>query len=335
MLLLLAILSWENPRAVDLGDFELYNEYISFAVSPDGVVCLISHMDAQVIFLNKDLELIHRKHDQGEGPGELKMPRSVFWDPDAKNFGVFDLANSRIYRFDPSGKLLSEKNRSARTFTMLPGKNGSFYYPMQFVDKKYRSELYHITPGKTTEEDVKKVVHTIDLVGSRKMTHAMAGNRKISFVLDWDALLYAARGSDFLACNRGDGVEVVILDLDGKPRGGFTTDLPKRPVVDQHLEDHMLTLPKMHHQRIRQAVELPDYWPVIRDLMVDEQDRVVVIGSPTFVGKPVPYRIHHVDGKLVKKGELSGPPVGIAGNRFYLIETNDEGDRFLKIHPID
>ena len=154
-------LSFAGPKEVNLADFELFSPYLQFAISQEGQIMIANQETAALVFLDQNLEPVHHQTSQGSGPDEVARPGHIYWDSETETFWMLDYGKRSFLGFKPDGSMVGRRPYTFNSSSAAAGNDGTWYYTQQFVDKQYRSLLFHYKPAENGGEPERQEIFEI------------------------------------------------------------------------------------------------------------------------------------------------------------------------------
>jgi len=312
----------------DLGEHEIYRSR-ALAVSDSDRVAVIDRDEGRVVLLSADGAESSVFGRKGQGPGELEAPVEITWDFEGERFAVLDGGASRISYWDRDGNYLDEDRLSVNG--LVPRIRGKKLYMVRDAfGFNVEPAIIRLKPGKEKVEEL--FVYDLD----RETRFSQAGNDgdAVRVAFRWDPKLCYDLGSNFVVWTFGDSAQVHILDLKGRPRGEpIAVKLPRPPITDKQIEEGIGLMPREMHASLHRNLVRPEGWPLIRDVFVDEADRIWVIGSSRDVKSSHPFRLLSREGDLLGRGYIYSVPNFVGHGALYYLEEKREVLHAVKVVP--
>ena len=323
-ILLLISLEMKPGLEIDLASLELFRAG-SFAVLDDGGFVLPDYDEQELVFLDARGHLMRRTGGRGQGPGEFLALAYVHFLPKERVIVAVDYGNRRFSRFNldgtfrdaipfPGVRLLEAEFLDGRHILTTRNSGGRQEGPVRLVKVD-------------TGQDTEKVLWEKQLSALKKPTMMNDNGNLRPVLMDWDPIVRFAIGNTLLAVNWGEEPDVHLIDHQGRPAGSLSVRLPQRRLEDAEVATMIDKFPARSRASLRQNLVRPEFWPMIRKILIDDRDRIWVFGfAPK--NEPVPYQVFDGKGKQLDRGELPQLPIVIRNETCYTIEERDD-HRFL------
>jgi len=312
-------------------ELEIYSKHAVFAVSSAGTLAIVDSKEYQVVFSNGTT---HRRAGRsGKGPREFSHIVSVLWDETQAAFLVCDTGNNRISAWSETGQFISEDRMpavgSAKDFQMTASK--SFFYSDSYESPKWNQHYLYF---KSNAQSQAQVVWQFEFPPDWKPTNIRPQEpRPYIIFMHWDVDLRYGVGSNFVVVWPHNN-QLVLLDLMGKPLNqSIPMTLPRYPITQEQVDHMLLGMrdEKMRTQTRKHAV-VPDFWPAVKHLIVDEQDRIWVFGFPAKVNGPHPFQVINQSSKILGEGTIPHEAQYVKGHRLYSSYWNPEDECLIDIY---
>ncbi len=273
---LLAQIHVETVSSVGLATMDIYRPG-PIAVSDSGIVCLIDHAELNLVFLDRENNIIRKSGRYGQGPGEFQMLGDVRWHPAVKGFVVIDFVNTRLSLWAEDGSLIREYNK------LWGATDPIFLGPDQVLhtlDKRSHPGKIPRLVSYSFSQKAADVLFKYTKPVNKKHTAIDMGGPEPTYVnTDWDSFLHYDKGSDFLVVCFSGEERIQILDLSGKPTGiSFRPQIRRNKVGDENIAQLIRHAPVEWREPMRKALYVPEYWPSISRMFVDDFDRIWIFG---------------------------------------------------------
>ena len=306
-------------------DYELYSRKTRFAVSDEGVIAILDRQERRIIFLPAQGEGPSQVSGQrGEGPGEFSRLETIQWWPPENVFLVVDRGNDRISKWSERGVLMGEVTfvgTGPRDVKFSP--NGPIFFSQSYGGPKGDQ---HFLYKKSAAEAEPAVFWRYQFPSGWKVTNLKKGEpRPYLIYMHWDVDLRYGLGSDFI-CLWPHDEKILLVDLEGQPMGpSINLEMPRYSVTKEQLEHMLLGMRNVKiRDQIRQHAVIPDHWPAVKHLLVDDQDRIWVFGFPKQVFGDHPFAVFDKMGNRVGEGHSPDIAQVVKGELFYSIHRDEE-----------
>lgn len=298
----------------------------AFAVSERGIIAILDRDEKQIVFIDAQGEFIRRSGRKGQGPGEFAYTPEIRWNARDSVFSVYDEIYNKLSHWDEGGNLEGEtkvpRHRWMENLRYLPGAGDVVF--AKFImgyDKQTPTLIRH-----NTDRNQSTVLWQYPMAKPRTGT-ADTKMGPFGMVNDFHSRLLFGLGSDFLAVNFSAEDRIHRLDLDGKPMGKpFSAGLPAWPVTETLIEDWLSEHePFVRRMVTRKNLNLPEFYPPIRKLMVDQADRIWVFGFPRNMTGPTPYKVFSSKGKPLAVGKLPQMAQVFVNNQLFFLSEEEDG----------
>ncbi|MDJ0838884.1 MAG: hypothetical protein QNK37_20360 [Acidobacteriota bacterium] len=307
----------------------------ALAVNDEDVVGVIDRDANRVVLISGDGESAVPLGKSGQGPGELSGPVEITWSRSEKVFVVLDRGNTRVSKWNSAGELQKEYPITINgLYPRLADKNTLIMVRDAFGFGGTAS-INRISLKKDKAKELIK--HTFEK--NTRFTNAGNNQTPLQVAFRWDPKLVFDLGSDFLATAFTGKSEITITDHKGKTLKTFPVKIPRHKVADDQIEEGIGLMPNNMHADLRAGMVRPEYWPYIREVFVDDKDRIWVIGSSRDTKASHAFRVYNRDGNMIGRGYVPKVPLYIGnGGVFYLdeVKVDDEeaGTSEYKLHVV-
>jgi len=301
----------------------------SLAASPDGVVALIDR-DAPRIVLWHTADRAHVVSDRaGAGPGEWRAPLEVCWVDDLRAFAVIDPGNNRLSYRRTDGSVLREVPLSQPGLMQQFAAGDLMFTTRDAYGMNTReAKLERIDLARGTRD----VLWSYHLPEQRSFSTGMGENGSFRIMYRWDPCLIFGVGSDFVLVGFSDQAALYRLGLgtDSRPEP-LAYSMPRVPVSDAQLEGGVNLMPADMQPGLRRGLLKPESWPYLRHIVVDEQDRIFLVGAAADVGARHPLQAIDRRGTLLGEARIDGPAMAARGGKLYFLT---EGEDTLRLGEV-
>ena len=266
---------------------------------------------------------------EGQGPGELETPFEITWSRKEGLFVILDSGNNRVSLWDGDGSFVREKPLPVAGLT--PRVHGQKLFMVRDAFGFTRDPaIIQTTIGKQKTKEI------LVFAQERRTEFTDAGNTEnpLRVAFRWDPRLSYDLGSNFLVWTYGDAKRVHLIGLTGKPLDKpIEVSLPRTQITDDQFEEGINLMPADMQPRLRRALVKPESWPHIRDVFVDEADRIWVIGSSRDVKSSHPFRLFSRGGELIGRGYVFKVPNFVGHGALYYLEDKRDKLHVVKVVP--
>ncbi|MDJ0841820.1 MAG: hypothetical protein QNK37_35285 [Acidobacteriota bacterium] len=326
IMLMLALNELAPDKVWKLEEHGIFQFWTSFDVSPDDRLAVIDPREKQLLLIGADGKLQARCGREGKGPGEFQRPVVVQWMPEEKAFLVFDSTNRRASLWSSSGKLSGE---FAVPVNLLPGtefadRDNLFYVWKQHGEGGNKPTLlkYHVPSRKYAP------LRAFELK-DKKFTKAPLPRGEVTMILPWDGVVSFDIGKDFIAVTFPDIDGIILLDFNGKKLGAFTPRLQRYPITAEQVETVLEERPKIMADALRahrDKVIVPESWPVITGIRIDDRNRIWVTGAENKADGYHQLAIYDREGERIWEGRIQNTPRRLHGNALYYIHIGEDSN---------
>lgn len=106
---------------------DAFNSPTDVAVAPNGdIIVAHGHVNSRIVKFSKDGTFIKAWGERGDGPGELNVPHTIFFDSRGRLL-VGDRSNRRIQIFDQDGNFLDQWTQFGSPSGLFIAPDGTLY----------------------------------------------------------------------------------------------------------------------------------------------------------------------------------------------------------------
>lgn len=288
-----------------------------FEVRPDGAVAVFDFETMQLMLIDANGRLTAKCGEKGERRGAFQSPRQVAWVPHEHVYAVYDITNRQISKWNESGKLVEEYDLPKPLNRPVLLENHlilACQYPLGFHG--FTPALVAFNP----KDQSSQVLWEHEIDDGELASGSLMEGKKFTLAMEWNPQLKFDVGSDFVVVTFGDTNQIHLLDFQGKPlTTPITVDLPMVPLTDEQFVAGFESLPKQYRANAEKISIRTSNWPYIRDLIVDDQDRIWVFGSSKSLAHPFPFVVFDANGKQLTTGKVGRIPGEISGQNMYAV----------------
>lgn len=302
----------ESVWQVPLAEFDIFNpQPRMFATADDGTLAAVDSENTRLVFLDGSGRLISYVGAKGEGPGEFIFPEHIFWEPESQAFFVTDRRNKRISKWSKLGELIAEY-KCNETLRMPQFTKDDVFFIRKYSPKGCDPNIVRLN---FTKNEAAPFHET---------------NRP--YVLDryrsWHPTAIHAIGTRFLVVNHGAEAELTWLQRQtGSIVKTRTMPIPRVPITQTYLEQMKQRMPPGWSYS---AKELPQYWPYLQYILVDEREQVwAFLHRKDFQSDSHFYIFESTQDGPPQHGSLTGSIQTLGGGFVYTTTTNEDGDSIL------
>lgn len=294
------------PKDIDLPQFDVYGPG-SLALTEDGKLTYLDMASCQVLLFDANNQLIARKSMKGQGPGEILQPLGITYLVTTQQFVIYDGGNKKLTFWDLKlGHVKDEPVLNLGHHPILTD-DGSLYSLAHFSGKGGKE------PRLTVQEiggqnEMPRTVYRYKISASNNIKSVKGVLVAVTF--PWDQqLLYDAVKNQVVVSWSGENIAFsLVLPADQDPPRFFKTTLKPVPLQPAEVEGWLESLQPEMRPYIEKAMDPPEYWPIIQNLLV-VADHIWVIGKKD--AGWVPIEIYTADGDLTQKMTLPFYPQAV------------------------
>jgi len=299
------------------GEDYYFSNLIGLAVNDEKRIFTIDYQAADVKVFDKEGMYIKTIGKRGQGPGEFSRPYHIFVSSQ-KEVVIFDLLLRRFSYFTFEGEFI--KNVSTANYNigffnidsegniigLIPDRNPE--NPV-YALRKFDSDLNPILTYVTSPYPNPQIYNPF---GPRPQWALSVDNEIIhSFPEFYEIRIFDAMGKE---------IRRIIKEYEPMRVSSEMKDLAKKQV-----------------ERLGESIrlELPEYYPPIRYISVDENKRIFVHTSDLDeTGGESVYDVFDPEGKFITRINLMNLPRVWKNNKLYMIEQNKDGFQMIKRYKV-
>lgn len=305
----------------NLDEVEVYRSR-ALAVSDTGIIALIDRDQSHIVLLNDDGSLIQRISANGQGPGELQSPTEITFCSQDQTFAILDFGNMRLSKWSLAGQFVEEFSLPSVFFNpKFSTRDEVLFIREPFGRNQQSPTVVRMYLGEARLENLWSYQPSAPLVFSKIGSFEGAGE----MVWRWNPALQLGVGSEFVAVAFGNDSTIQLLNLKGANLGRpISVALPQFQVTDAQIQEGMDLMPTTMHRDLKAGLVRPESWPAIRNLLIDEAQRIWVFGSHPDLGMPHPFKVVNRQGNLLGEGNVAFLPLAaVKGHLYFLREEAD------------
>ena len=270
-----------------------------------GTSCVLRYPDGRSVVLGR----------QGSGPGEFERIDLVSWSTADEAFLVYDGARGRLSVWGTDGRLRHEAGYTV---------NGDPRYLPVFLSSD--TALVKDPDGEGFFLDgvdgrVRTRYSQLPELDTHMSSQVTVNGRHMDIYYTWDPSYLVDLGPRIRAVCPNLGPTLYLFEGQAKTMKAVPFLLPRQPIdeadvarVTEEFKDLFKT------QNLK--VDAPKFWPMVRTLVVDDQDRIWLFSYPA--AGQVPYLRFDVAGTQNGKGEVRTVPLIIEGQKGYAYDRDED-----------
>lgn len=332
---MLLVMASETGTSVNLSDYDIFAPNIRITVNDENILAVLKDDSEKVLLLFNGHKgtLIAKCGRKGAGPEEFGSPDAVWWSPQSATFCVFDADHGRVSQWDSLGNFSGVTKVDQKLKDPFMRRDGRILFTRN---------RYGLLSTRPTLQQVAGLNGPRRVLWSAPADWFQAARVKIDgqvMVVSkaWDPRLLYAVGEDFVAVAYTINNRVEILDSEGQPQHAFMVDFKQYAVTDQDISEQMARFFPMLREKLqakRETLFKHQFWPEVHSLLVDNQDRIWLIGQPERTEAALtPIKLFNDKGEVLQAFKLSSPPRALSQDTMFLVEAIAD-NLYLKRRPL-
>ncbi len=299
------------------GDDYYFSNLNGLAVNDEERIFAIDNQAADIKVFDKYGKFIKTIGERGQGPGEFSRPYHIFISRQ-KEVVIFDIANRRFSYFSFEGEFL--KNVSTAKYN----------FGLSSADSE--GNIIGLVPDRDPENPV-YALRKFDPDLNPLMTYVTSPYPDPQVYNPFrPRAQWTLSVNDEIIHSFPETYEIRIFNAEGKEIRRIIKEYAPERVTQK-----MREMAKKQVERLGDTfrLEIPEYYPPIRNISVDEKKRIFVHTSDLDEkGGEYVYDVFDPEGKFITKINLMSWPGAWKNNKLYMIEQNEEGFQMIKRYNV-
>jgi len=293
-----------------LGVYRPTLEHPMLAVNDNGNVVLADQNGPRLLFLDAQGNLRKTLAKKGSGPGEFQRIDMVCRTKDG--LAVWDGLNRRLTLLSASGTFLSEKTFTETIRQPFMSAWNRFFFVRR--DRGADLELDYFLRVQEAEGN------TRDL---------FSGSGPSAVMMKWIPRMEFGVGRHIAAANMGTTTDMSIIDLSSGEQKTISLDLPAVAVSRKFYDDEMRAMAGTGKGPPPGMVPQPENWPTVRNISIDDQQRIWVFGWQEPATK-ARFLVLDRNGKILHQGLVAGDVQVVQQGYLYAVYMDKEDELYLR-----
>lgn len=327
-LFVLALVSGSVEINLDAHGVFVYPKLV--AQADNGSLLISNESECEILLFDASGKFLKKTGRKGSGPGEFQRLNGLSWNEKLNVFLVHDAGNSRISAYSRELELTKEwqlkefMNRPVHMtdehIFILRDNNGDIEATPHVLRVNYH----------THEKDIPYELPPLEVEYG---VHFDEGGYSMFRSFEWDPQLHFALGKSFYVTTFNDFSDTsphfYIHEISGKKHQKVSCKLAPTPFDKASIEEPIAVYSRIV-KLIRKHMTIPEFWPAIMRLMVDN-DRIYVFG-PQSAEHQFAFEVYQSDGSLVGRGTSPFLPVLIEKGTAFGFTTKSDNVVLTKYH---
>ena len=311
----------ENKKEV----FYLEETMKPLFIAVNDTYCFIGEKFAIFQYAVKDFKFIKKIGGKGQGPGEFQF---IFDIRTTQQYLIVSSLN-RVYIYSADGEYIAEKRTGAWS-TRFDRADGQFLGEKSLIKNNMEYNTIELL-----NEDLSK---NKELYGFKKKLQGSGSINPLT-----NDPYFAFIGKKILVSTRED--QILLFNNKGEKERELKLHLEKQPVSEEYKQqffDSFKKKPriKMIYDRIKSRIEMPDYFPAIKFILVDGS--LIYLITNQEKDQKFLCLVLNVEGQELARTWIPLPPPNVSyhpiafykGTCFYLKEDLDKEEWMMIKEPI-
>lgn len=296
----------------------LFSQISSLDIDDKENIYLLDMKACNILVFDKEGRLVRKIGSKGQGPGELMLPVSISMYADSA-FIVYDVGTSRINRYSLDGQYLSQWNASLlgeRLMRIVPDSLGGFYGLLGGIGDKISRRLIRLD----------REMKPLSIIG--EISFPRTGNSFAQFFEP--AIFFTTYKGDKMIWGQWHNYELIIVEADGTIDKRIAKDYLPLKISKRDKDSEIFA--RYGKEGLPQGVTavFPKYLPAFRFIAADDDGRIYVRTFEKTSDDMNIYDVYNSDGVYIAKIPLPHHPAAMKKNKFYIIDTDNEGRQSIK-----
>lgn len=299
------------------GEDYYFSNLIGLAVNDEERIFTVDFKAADIKVFDKNGKFIKTFGKRGQGPGEFSRPYHIFVSRQ-KEVVIFDIVNRRFSYFSFEGEFIKNVSTAKYNFGLSSADSAGNIIGL-IPDRDPENPMYAL---RKFDPDLNPLMtYVTSPYPNPQVYNPFRPRPQWSLSVD-DEIIHSFP----------ETYEIRIFNAKGKEiRRIIKEYVPMR--VSQEMRD----MAKKQVERLGDTMrlEIPEYYPPIRYISVDEKKRIFVHTSDLDEkGGESVYDVFDPEGKFITRINLMNWPGAWKNNKLYMIEQNEEGFQMIKRYNV-
>lgn len=328
------VIDIELSKAMEIGKEDLlFGSIAAVCEDKEGHFYVVDQLEAKIHKFSPEGKLLLSFGQKGQGPGDFQRPNRIAFTSKG-NLAVADEMYDVSF-LNADGKFVRRVHLNE---ALTPGYVGEDrFYAWRWQPEGQQQILLD------SENDIIKTFHTLHRDQFSIAIPDETG-RKVMFNFHRPAfapaLLYSQnRGRTAIALS--DSYRIQILDENGDIINTLTHESPRSNLSKKersYFEDYFKELGKRRgwpNSAVREIIKKIPKEKVFFDRILLTGDHVFVfriVEDVSIQSSPVPVDVFNLNGRFQGSTQLPAKPIFISGQRMYFVNSDEEGNIYLKIN---
>ena len=313
---------FSSEEELSIGESEGREEYMFqsiryIAVDEQENIYILDRKAGNLKVFDKNGSLVRTIGKKGQGPGEFNLPGQVFIISE-KELWVYDDGNRSFSFFTLDGDFIKSINASkAEGLEAKIDSKGNF----SLASMNYSDETGHLSYRLDMYDKKLNYIKRIDSIPG---TTDHRGRNLFSPLFSW-----AIDSDDNIVYGYQKEYKLKVFSTDGNLVKMITKEYKPVKITKEEIDERMASI------QPRRKVYIPQYRPAFRRFSIDEEGRIFVMTWQRVEGKEWFYHdIIDSLGRYIAKIPLKGHPRVWKNGKFYTIEEDENGYRYVKRYKV-
>ncbi len=338
MIIMLALFfSWDDPSGWKIEDTGIYQPLRTseVGVRPNGEVLILNFPEAHITRYNDRGEKMGVIGAKGKGPGEMTYPLDFYLE--GENVYVYDVLNGAISIFDVSGKFSKWIRTPSRNLSLVKVADGWVYGNWNDGNSQGKPRIFWVDANFENSREITTLSGRGNRAGVKIEQEGSEMVAEFSPISSSPKMVVTPDGGKVFV-SEAETFVIQVIDVARK-EVVHTIRRNEKPIpfdeewgLKKRAEVEGMMAQSEHNFKIKNL--FPEYFPAIRDMMIDTSGRLVVDrwrGDPESKHYLIGLDEKGRERKSVQSWEVLSRTIAIQGDRAYVTAFDSEKEEAVLV----